>query len=217
MKYFSLLLVLIGIILFGVSLFFVTNTYTLLGSLMLSAYGIFILKTEKDSPNTTLQKDGELFVLIKIFGSIFYITALLLLLMGISGIFLINSWGDFIFHHLKPLNYIICISMMLFLASYIFKNFDLKIEKKFKLHFQIFSYSAIILYYLLLIVIIMLTFWHIKATIEGRPQPRENAISNPFGEEGILHYSKTFFSIFLILNIGKYLVDSQYDIEKKIE
>jgi hypothetical protein len=217
MKYFSLLLVLIGIILFGVSLFFVTNTYTLLGSIMLSAYGIFILKTEKDSPNTTLQKDGELFVLIKILGSIFYITALLLLLMGIFGFFLRNSWGDFIFDHLKPLNYIICISMLLFLASYIFKNFDLKIEKKFKLHFQIFSYSTIILYYLLVIGILLLTFLFIQLTIEGRPTPRQNFISNPFGEEGILFYSKIFFSIFLILNIGKYLVDSMDYIEKKIE
>ena len=217
MKYFSLLLVLIGIILFGVSLFFVTNTYTLLGSLMLSAYGIFTLKTEKDSPNTTLQKDGELFVLIKIFGAIFYSTALILLLMIICFIFLGDSLQKFLFFHLKPLNSIICISILLFLASYIFKNFDLKIEKKFKLHFQIFSYSTMILYYLLIIGIIIATFWTIKATIEGRPQPSENAISNPFGEEGILFYSKIFFSIFLILNIGKYLVDSMDYIEKKIE
>jgi hypothetical protein len=212
-----LLLVLIGIILFGVSLFLVTNTYTLLGSLMLSAYGIFILKTEKDSPNTTLQKDSELFVLIKIFGSIFYSTALILFLMIPFSSFLGDSLQKFILLQLGHLNFIICFSMLLFLASYIFKNFDLKIEKKFKLHFQIFSYSTIILYYLMVIGILLFTFMIIKATIEGRPQPRENEISNPFGEEGILFYSKVFFSIFLILNIGKHLADNVFYIEEKIE
>ena len=211
MKYFSLLLVLIGIILFGVSYFFVINTYVELGSLMLSGYGISILINEKNSPNSKILKDDELFDIIKFIGFVFYAAALLLLLKPIFYLFLNPKPGEYSKYigsdHLGPLHNVICSSILLFFASYVFRNFNLRINRNFKIHFHLIGGLTVILYYGCLMVPIFLIwylFWNVPTSVF-------------FNERIVIMISKNFFMTFLILNVGKYYVYTLYDINKKIE